>query len=87
MVNDSSLAALCLFAAFTRVLSGAQGTFHSEQSIAYGTKFIGGTNPKKAGQQHLGLPIYATVHDVRAPGAFSWPPAVSRVLVSTLMLK
>ena len=54
----------------TRVIcqgfTGAQGTFHSEQAIAYGTKMVGGVTPSKGGGKHLNLPIFDTVRDARA---------------------
>jgi succinyl-CoA synthetase alpha subunit len=43
--------------------TGHHGTFHSEQSLKYGTKLVGGVTPKKGGQKHLGLPVFNTVEE------------------------
>lgn len=46
-------------------LTGAQGTFHSEQCLAYGTKMVGGVTPGKGGTSHIGLPVFNTVHEAK----------------------
>ena len=54
----------------TQGMTGATGTFHTEQALAYGTQMVGGVTPGKGGSTHIGLPVFDTVHEaVAATGA------------------
>lgn len=49
----------------TQGLTGKAGTFHTEQGMAYGSKYVGGVTPGKGGTEHLGLPVFDTVAEAR----------------------
>ncbi len=73
--------------------TGAQGTFHSEQALAYGTKLVGGVTPGKGGTKHLGLPVFDTVAEcVRATKAdasviFVPPPFAADAILEAIDAK
>ncbi|HFL3389166.1 TPA: succinate--CoA ligase subunit alpha, partial [Legionella pneumophila] len=59
--------------------TGKQGTYHTEQALAYGTKMVGGVTPGKGGQMHLGLPVFNTmreaVEETQADASVIYVPA------------
>ena len=60
IIVDGSTTVIC------QGITGSQGTFHTEQAIAYGTRMVGGVTPGKGGTRHLDLPVFDTVHEARA---------------------
>src|SRR6476620_6623455 len=50
----------------TQGMTGETGTFHTQQALAYGTQMVGGVTPGKGGTEHIGLPVFNTVHEAKA---------------------
>jgi len=73
--------------------TGAQGTFHSEQAIAYGTQMVGGVTPGKGGSQHLSLPVFDTVADAlnktgaNASAIYVPPPFAAEAILEAIAAK
>ncbi len=74
-------------------LTGSQGTFHSEQAIAYGTKMVGGVTPGQGGSEHLSLPVFNTVHEAverteaNASAIYVPPPFAADAILEAIAAK
>ena len=59
----------------TQGMTGATGTFHTEQALAYGTQMVGGVTPGKGGSTHIGLPMFDTVLEAKQARSAICPPS------------
>ncbi|KAJ3034812.1 succinate-CoA ligase, alpha subunit [Rhizophlyctis rosea] len=74
----------------TQGFTGKQGTFHSKQALEYGTRLVGGVSPNKAGTEHLGLPVFATVQEAMdkvkpdASVIYVPPPGAAKAIIEAI---